>query len=92
MGRTAAMSAASKVKDAAKRDKGKAGGAGRDAKGRFKAGVGAAIGDTRTQAEGMAEQVVGGVKKTAGKAGVAPRGSVKRAVVGAKKKVKAAPK
>ena len=41
------MSAASKVKDAAKKAKGKVGGAGRDAKGRFKA-AGSATQDTAT--------------------------------------------
>lgn len=86
------MSAASKVKVAAKKAKGKVGGAGRDAKGRFKTGDGAAVGDTRMSAEGTADQVIGKVKKTAGKAGAAIQGSAKRAAVGTKKKAKPAAK
>jgi uncharacterized protein YjbJ (UPF0337 family) len=86
------MSAASKVKDTAKKAKSKVVGTGRDAKGRFKTGVGTAAGDTRTQAEGTADPVIGKVKKTAGKAGTAPQGTAKRTAVGAKKKAKPAAK
>jgi len=49
------MSAASKVKDVAKKAKGKVGGAGRDAKGRFKAGAAAT--------QDAAEHVTVGAKK-----------------------------
>ncbi|MEY9857840.1 uncharacterized protein YjbJ (UPF0337 family) [Catenulispora sp. GAS73] len=86
------MSAASKVKDVAKKVKGKAGGAGRDAKGRFKTSDGAAAGDPHLPAEGTAGQVIGKAKKTAGKAGVATQGVAKRAAAGTKKKAKPAAK
>jgi uncharacterized protein YjbJ (UPF0337 family) len=91
------MSAATKVKDSVKKSKSKVKGTGRDAKGRFKAGAGAAIGDTHMQAEGMTDQGVADVKKTAvkAKAGTAKaaaktQDTAKRVAVSTKKKAKTA--
>ena len=71
------MSAAAKVKTA-----------GRDAKGRFKAGIGKVTGSKRTQAHGKAGQAGAGVEKAPVKAEDGP----KRVAATAKKKTKAAAK